>query len=205
VSSTTITDVRVYSNWATINSFSTYIWGAQLEALPYATSYIPTVASTVTRVADVVSKSSISSLLNSEEGTLFYEFNPNGILAVNKFICLNNATNYLNGSLQLYQTTVNTMRLRYDVGGVNQADIISPLSYTSGTIKVAGVYKLNRFELWVNGVKVGQDTSGSVNTAGTFTKLEFSRDGLLPFYGKLKNLQVYSTALSDEQLISLTQ
>ena len=66
------------------------------------------------------------------------------------------------------------------------------------------VYKLNRFELWINGVKVGEDLLGSVNTSGTFTKIEFSRDNSLPFYGGIKNLQVYKTALSNAELIALT-
>ena len=54
---------------------SVFIWGAQLEAGSNATSYIPTVASSVTRNADVISKTGISSLIGQTEGTLFIDFN----------------------------------------------------------------------------------------------------------------------------------
>lgn len=52
---------------------SLYLWGAQLEAGTYATSYIPTVASSVTRNADVISKTGISSLIGQTEGTMFID------------------------------------------------------------------------------------------------------------------------------------
>lgn len=38
-----------------------FIWGAQVEELPFASSYIPTVASTVTRAADIVSLPELNS------------------------------------------------------------------------------------------------------------------------------------------------
>jgi hypothetical protein len=50
-----------------------YIWGAQLEALSYATSYIPTYGSTVTRATETLRNSGNSTLINSTEGVLYVE------------------------------------------------------------------------------------------------------------------------------------
>ena len=49
------------------------IWGAQVEALPYATSYIPTSGQIATRLADSVTGAGDSTTFNSTEGTLYFE------------------------------------------------------------------------------------------------------------------------------------
>jgi hypothetical protein len=51
-----------------------FLWGAQLEAGAFATSYIPTVASTVTRNADVATMTgtNFSSWFNSAEGAFIF-------------------------------------------------------------------------------------------------------------------------------------
>jgi len=54
-------------------SASFYAWGAQLEAGSYPTSYIPTTSASVTRNADVISKTGISSLIGQTEGTLYFD------------------------------------------------------------------------------------------------------------------------------------
>jgi hypothetical protein len=57
-----------------------YIWGAQLEVGAFSTSYIPTVASQVTRAADVavMTGTNFSSWYRQSEGTVYAEF-VNGI------------------------------------------------------------------------------------------------------------------------------
>jgi hypothetical protein len=54
-------------------SVSVLAWGAQLEAGSYATSYIPTIASSVTRNADVLGRTGISGLIGQTEGTMYCE------------------------------------------------------------------------------------------------------------------------------------
>ena len=56
------------------NGSTFYAWGAQLEAGAFATSYIPTVASTVTRSADVATMTgtNFSSWFNSAEGAFIF-------------------------------------------------------------------------------------------------------------------------------------
>lgn len=58
------------------NGFSgIYLWGAQLEVGTFPTSYIPTVASTVTRNADAASMAgtAFSSWYNAAEGTMYFD------------------------------------------------------------------------------------------------------------------------------------
>ena len=53
---------------------SVYIWGAQLEALSYSTSYIPTLTgSTVTRATETATGAGSAELINSTEGVLYAE------------------------------------------------------------------------------------------------------------------------------------
>jgi hypothetical protein len=64
-------------NTAGSNGGNLYLWGAQLEAGAFPTSYIPTTTATVTRSADVasISGSNFSSWYRQDEGTFFASAN----------------------------------------------------------------------------------------------------------------------------------
>ena len=181
------------------------VWGSQSEEAAYSTSYIKTQGSTVTRAQDVIAKTGISDKINSTEGVLFLEVAAFTTTNPVSFITLNDGGGN-NKAAFYYNSVLNTIIFEYVVGGATQASF----TYTSSNItnfnKVAFSWKLNQFKLFVNGIQVGStDTSGSVNSAGTLNKLSFDfGNGAHDFEGKVKQLQVYKTALTDLELESLT-
>jgi len=186
------------------NNASTQVLGdytiqyAQLEEGSYPTSYIPTSGSTVTRVQDQYSKTGISNLINSEEGVLFLE-----------------ASTFENGAdcrITLSDGTItNRVSIEWDIlantikGFVgSDGNLVSSATYNqTNSNKIALKYKENDCALWINGTEV--DTDFSVSALSGVNQLEFSNyGGTVPFEGKVKQLQVYKTALTDPELVTLT-
>jgi hypothetical protein len=174
---------------------SVLIWGAQLEAGAYATSYIPTVASTVTRNADVISKTGITDLIGQTEGTLFYDIDLKSRVSYN-YIAINNgtATNYIG----IYITPTN-LQLETYVASILQTAIIFTNSST-GRFKIAAGYKNNDFVLYVNGNLIGTDLIGSVPTCNKLDLTAFNQANSIGF----NSVQLYKTKLSNTELQSLT-
>jgi len=104
-----------------------------------------------------------------------------------------------------YTSTDNKIQSRVVVGGVTQAEISKYgfLNITDFT-KIAISYKENEVKLYINGQLIGTDTSAAMPLANTFNVLNF--DGAISnnFFGNTKDLQVYTKALSDAELIKLT-
>jgi hypothetical protein len=104
-----------------------------------------------------------------------------------------------------YSNASNRLTADVRVGAVGQA-FMQTYSYTiTNFLKIALKYKENDFALWVNGTEVATDTSGSTFSANTLNRLGLDKgDGLELLFGKVKQLQVYKTALTDTQLAALT-
>ncbi len=184
---------------------SIYVWGGQVEQGSYATSYIPTSGSTVTRNQDQFTRDGIGSLINSTEGVLFVEIAAlDNNLSGNKIISLSDGTT--SNRLLIYYTNIdNTIKWFSQVGGSIQVDDGVVLSDITQFSKIAFKYKLNDYSLWVDGVEVGSYTSGSSFPADTLNILALDDGGgSSKFFGKVKQLQVYKTALTDVQLAALT-
>ena len=69
--------------------------------------------------------------------------------------------------------------------------------------KVAVKWKAGDYAIWVNGVEVLTSTSATIPTAMNKLSFDFG-DGGFDFYGEIKQLQVYKTALTDDTLALLT-
>ena len=93
----------------------------------------------------------------------------------------------------LYDGTLNRIRAIVSSGGTKYADLYYSVTDVTDFHKVAVKYKANDFALWIDGVEVASDISGSTLPNGTLTKLAFSEisttGGL--FIGKNRAIAVF--------------
>ena len=196
---TTITGLRIYPKYNSTNTEGVYIYGAQLEQGSYATSYIPTSGSSVTRVADSCSNGGNEQVINSTEGVLYFNAMTKDSASTSKAISISNGSNTILSSY-FYGASINVV---FNINGVNQ--FYANFSITIGQeYKIAILYQENNFALYVDGVKRAEETNGSVPSINTFNTLNFAQESSSNFYGNVKDVRVYNTALTDEELQALT-
>ena len=182
------------------------VFGFQIEKLEsYPTSYIPTSGSSVTRNADTSSISNVADRINSSEGVLFADIAALDNDSTYRLISIENTSDAANNFIYLgYDNSSNTIRTRIEVAGSAVTDMQFALSDETEFNKCAVKWNENDFALWVNGVEVATDSSGSTFSSNTLDRLSFNRNSTLEFLGNVKQLQVYNTALSDSELAVLT-
>jgi hypothetical protein len=183
------------------------IWGAQLEAGAFATSYIPTVASTVTRSADVatINGSLFSQWYGQPEGTWVSEastFKPTSSSAAGVVLRAQDG-----GSPAAFTDTIYNVadiNARVSVGGVTQASFT--VAYTASAVdKVAQAYRTNDFAAARNGSVIGTDNSGSVSTTIDRMGIGSAATGsLLPLNGHIRSINFIPARAADFQLQALT-
>ncbi len=185
------------------NTDGLYFWGAQLEQLSHATSYIPTSGTIATRLADSVTGAGSSDLINSTEGVLYAE-----IAALTK-----------DSSYKLISLKAIDFNNRIEIGIGNNNKIHVYLVSNSATLigstsqdfTIDEVFKValkwsntNGCTLYINGSKI--TTAGnSTFSALDFNALDFNNFYGNPFFGKTKALAVFNEALTDSELECLTK
>jgi hypothetical protein len=137
-----------------------YVWGAQLEAGSFATSYIPTVASQVTRAADQISILTSAFPYSATAGTMVAEFKAPLALAQDVVWIANG----LAESLAIYLNSTSQALLWARDGGVTQAADLMPGTLTGATDKVAYAFAADDFAASLNRNSVVTDTSGTMPT-----------------------------------------
>jgi hypothetical protein len=177
------------------------VWGGQSEEATYATSYIPTSGSTVTRNQDQFTRDGIGSLINDSEGVLFAEIAALANDASYRYMGLTDGSSD-NRVVILYYNSNNRIRVLLSSGGTKYFDEFYAVTSVEDFHKVAVKWKVNDFALWIDGVERATDTSGSAPIGLNTLALDQADANF--FFGKVKQLQVYTTALTDEQLLQLT-
>jgi len=182
------------------------VWGAQVEIdSDYSTSLIPTTGAASTRNADVCNNSGSAQDFNSEEGVLYAEIAAltQTLGSSDEVIGISDGT--LDNRIIIYHKKNLSNTIAYGIESNNVAQFFESFTISDITSlhKVAFKFKQNDCALWINGNEV--DTQTSVSMPSGLNSLQFDTgNGSSDFYGKVRNVQVFTEALTDEQLEKLT-
>jgi len=187
--------------WTSDGTSGFYLWGAQVEAGAYPTSYIPTTTASVTRLKDECTNGGNADLFNDSEGVLFLDVEiPNNSSEVKQTSLNNGTTSEAVKILQLNGTT-----FRFEVvmsSGTNFSQDITVSPYQRN--KLALQYKANDYKIFVNGVKQTVTQRSTLPTG--LDRFNFNRGFSTTddFSGKVNQLMIFNEALSDSELQTLT-
>ena len=180
-----------------------HIYGFQLEQNSYSTSYVKTVGTTQTRVADTASGSGNSTVINSTEGVLYFEGSALADDGTDRKISISDGTS---GN----DVVIGFSRFSGSINGeVHSAGIIQTTGFGATGVtqdnnnKFALSWGGGVVKLYVNGIQTNIDT-GATSPIG-LNQLRFSYgNGTHSMFSKTKSVQVYKTALTDAELTTLT-
>jgi hypothetical protein len=201
---------RFWESGRAVTSGNTYFWGAQVEAGAFPTSYIPTVASTVTRSADnaSITGTNFSSFYNPSEGS--FSFNMRNVQqqpstgAYTRLIDLRGtptANNYfviaiIPNSLAIYNEMKTNATFQLDFGATYPS--------SNNIIKITIGLQQNNFVAYNLNTQFLLDTSVTLPVLNSFY---IGRDetGTSQLNGTISQLSYYPVRLSNSQLQNLTK
>jgi len=188
-----------------------FVWGAQVEQNSYATSYIPTTASTVTRAADTSTSATVtrSADVANITGTNFssWHIQGQGTLAVQGDVTYRSSyQNYI----ALYGSGYASNRMALYLAPAGHRAYIDPpgispaiTGQTSGTYSLAVAYNATNGASSFNGGSSSTFNTGSISS--TFTTLTLSGADDPPGLSRIKRLTYWPTRLSDATLQQITR
>lgn len=197
----------VQASYAGDGTSGTLVYGAQLEVGSFVSSYIPTVASQVTRVAEVavIQSPNFAPWYNGAEGTFVIEYSLlSATYATTKHV-LTFSDGTGNNRISVYNTaTTATPFLLIADGGVTQASAANAAIGSNAVAKTGVGYKVNDFALITNGGTAATDTSGTVPAAVNRVYIAGSATGAQPINGHIRTVRYYASRLTNAQLQALT-
>ena len=184
---------------------SIYVWGAQVETGPIATSYIPTTTASVTRVKDDITQTGAQSLIGQTEGTLYVEVDWNEASGTAQYL-LEASDGAGNNRMIIYNTPSPELRMAAVANSVLLTDQGVSSSGYSGIQKIAFAYADNDFELYRNGSSISSDTVGSLAALATLTDIDIGQSFLPNLQNNMhiRAVAIYPKRLSDAEAQALT-
>lgn len=187
---------------STSNNF--LIWGAQLEAGAFPTSYIPTTTAAATRSADSAVVTPISSFYNQAEGTLFAEATTAAFAAYRYLASFSNGTSLVDRNFDMSKSASNTFEGFINAASAAQASLATGQTWLSGINKSIMAARTDDVATSQNGAAVLADTSATIPT--NLDRLSIGRrpDGSIYLNGHIRKIAYYPRRLSNALLQQLT-
>jgi hypothetical protein len=181
------------------------VYGAQWENSAFATSYIPTTTTALTRNADVATMTgtNFSDWFNATEGTFQLISTFKDVSSDSVSLTVSNGT--VNDHLVFgIATPTNLRSLICRVGAVNQAVLNSSAIAANTLTNTCAKYKLNNFAGTRNAESVQVDTSGTVPTVNQ-VHLGTRSDLSQCLNGWLAKINYYPQALTNNEVQSFSK
>jgi hypothetical protein len=175
-----------------------FVWGAQREAGAFATSYIPTIASTVTRSADVatITGSLFSQWYNQQTGSFIAEWAINNANSTGRYIVKAFSPSVAQGyGLWLNSNSIDTR------AWIGATSITAGNAALSTANKAAFGYRAGDNAASVNGIAaVASSATGPTDA----TYLEIGSAGASYFNGHIRSIRYVPVRAADFQLQQVT-
>lgn len=206
ISSITLTNLYVqylFANTNTANVDYFYVDCMQLEALPFATSYIPTVASAVTRSADILKVTRQHNMpLNGAPFSLVLDCNILGLKPTTLDIGRHNIFDIR--GINYYRMFIDNSNRVQGFGTTDGGNLSTYIfSDVVPTRRYALVTVGTTMYLYVNGMQIQTKTVGDTPIYNeTFNEIVVGAEsgGTRQTYGHISNFRIYDKALSSQEI-----
>jgi hypothetical protein len=179
-----------------------YIWGAQLEAGAFATSYIPTVAAQVTRAADVATMTgaNFSSWYRADEGTFLVQASRANVGATAGLVQVDDGT--IQNRIAIQTSNTEKCRIFVMTNSATQTQVDSAASLTVNTPFAAVMsYASNDVGSALNGTSMTTDISATLPVVST---LRIGQGTTVVSASNLRRIVYYPERLAAAELQGMT-
>lgn len=186
--------------------FDLLVWGVQVEALPFATSYIPTVASAVTRSGDVLSVTYENNAPgNTEDVSYVVEANFLGT-RIGSYQCIFEKNHGLYNLFRLdtnidgyymnVYLTPNPSLISMTGSSISEMNRFAIVIYKDGTKHTSKLYRSGIEKNTLTGFTYN-NTNAAIKVIGLGVRGNLTSDRL---FGHISNFRIYDKALSSKEI-----
>lgn len=175
-----------------------FVWGAQVEINPIASSYIYTANGSSSRLQDTVVPKNLA--IDPTKGTFFLDLKADDVRSSSFIKLTGTNSNRIDFSFN------SSEQLNINIGNAPAPSFLNYLyTHNSERFKVAVRWaEFGVYSIFINGVKVYNSSANPLLSSLNTISFNFGTQGSFDFSGEIHNAQIYTENLTDTEIIKLT-